>query len=104
MTIKKLAVKRQWLFSQGFGCFLSAFTQSPDSKSSLERIYHAYRDVGYQAGLKDEYVFSSQGIRRKKTPHYNSKDKKQLTKLNEEFIGQTPTLLVKLTDNPLMSL
>ncbi|KAJ0480685.1 hypothetical protein HanIR_Chr13g0634491 [Helianthus annuus] len=36
---QKLATERHWLLSQGFGCFLSTFTQSPDFKSSLERIY-----------------------------------------------------------------
>ncbi|KAJ0515784.1 hypothetical protein HanHA89_Chr11g0406671 [Helianthus annuus] len=43
-------------------------------------------------------------MRRKETPHYKSKAKKQLSKLQEEFTGQTPALLVKLSDNPLMSL
>uniref|UniRef100_A0A251RVG1 Uncharacterized protein n=1 Tax=Helianthus annuus TaxID=4232 RepID=A0A251RVG1_HELAN len=32
---QKLAAERHWLLSQGFGCFLSAFTQSPDFKRSL---------------------------------------------------------------------
>ncbi|KAM0016689.1 hypothetical protein Hdeb2414_s0028g00699441 [Helianthus debilis subsp. tardiflorus] len=63
---RELATGRHWLLSQGFGCFLSAFTQSPDFKSSFERIYQAYRDMGYQAELKDGYVFSSQGIKRKR--------------------------------------
>ncbi|MFS8004666.1 hypothetical protein Hanom_Chr13g01228511 [Helianthus anomalus] len=52
---QKLAAERHWLLSQGFGCFLATFTQSPDFKSSLERIYQAYRNVRYQAGLKDGY-------------------------------------------------
>ncbi|MFS7937286.1 hypothetical protein Hanom_Chr05g00425831 [Helianthus anomalus] len=90
--------------TDGFGCFLTGFTQSPDFKGSLEITYQAYRDVGYQAGLKDGYAFSSQGMRRKETPHYNSKATKQLSKLQEEFTGQTHALLVKLSDNPLMSL
>ncbi|KAF5798393.1 hypothetical protein HanRHA438_Chr07g0302881 [Helianthus annuus] len=65
---QKLAAKRHWLLSQGFGRFLAAFTQSLDFKDSLERTYQVYKNVGYQAGLKDGYGFSSQGIRRKETP------------------------------------
>ncbi|MFS7948329.1 hypothetical protein Hanom_Chr06g00558711 [Helianthus anomalus] len=65
---QKLAAERHWLLSPGFGCFLAAFTQSPDFKGSLERTYQAYQNVGYLAGLKDRYVFSSQGMRRKETP------------------------------------
>ncbi|KAF5820245.1 hypothetical protein HanXRQr2_Chr01g0000041 [Helianthus annuus] len=56
---QKLAVERHWLQSQRFGLFLSAFSQSEDFKGSLERIYRAYRDVGYQSGLKDGYSYSS---------------------------------------------
>ncbi|KAJ0600679.1 hypothetical protein HanOQP8_Chr03g0104561 [Helianthus annuus] len=77
---------------------------SLEFKGSLERVYKAYRDVGYQVGLKDGYSFSSQGMKRKETPHYNSKAKKQLAKLDEEFSGQTPALLAKIDDNPLLSL
>ncbi|KAF5814312.1 hypothetical protein HanRHA438_Chr03g0120391 [Helianthus annuus] len=77
---------------------------SLEFKGSLERVYKAYRDVGYQVGLKDGYSFSSQGMKRKDTPHYNSKAKKQLAKLDEEISGQTPALLVKIDDNPLLSL
>ncbi|KAJ0957396.1 hypothetical protein HanPSC8_Chr01g0026851 [Helianthus annuus] len=74
------------------------------SERSLERAYQAYRDVGYQAGLKDGYAFSYQGLERKKTSHYNSKAKKQLTKLLKEFDGKTTALLEKLSAIPLMSL
>ncbi|MFS7951431.1 hypothetical protein Hanom_Chr07g00595091 [Helianthus anomalus] len=49
----------------------------------LERIYRAYRDVGYQAGLKDGYSYTSQGLQRKETPNYISKVKKDLAKLDE---------------------
>ncbi|KAM0037484.1 hypothetical protein Hdeb2414_s0013g00403681 [Helianthus debilis subsp. tardiflorus] len=101
---QKLAMERRWLLSQGFGLFLSAFSQSEKFKSSLKRVYRAYRDVGYQSGLKDGYSYSSQGLKRKETPHYNYKTKKHLTKLDEEFGGKTTTLLAKITDNPLMSL
>ncbi|MFS7907205.1 hypothetical protein Hanom_Chr01g00068561 [Helianthus anomalus] len=73
-------------------------------KGSLGRIYRAYRDVGYQSGLMFGYSYSSQGLKRKKTPHYNSKVKKHLAKLDEEFGGKTPALLAKITDNSLMSL
>ncbi|KAJ0500850.1 hypothetical protein HanRHA438_Chr11g0493821 [Helianthus annuus] len=101
---QKLAIERHWLLSQGFGLFLSAFSQSEEFKGSLERVYRAYRDVGYQSGLKDGYSYSSQGLKTKETPHYNSMAKKHLAKLDEEFGGKTPILLVKITDNPLMSL
>ncbi|MFS7929172.1 hypothetical protein Hanom_Chr04g00329341 [Helianthus anomalus] len=49
-------------------------------------------------------VGSVSGMKRKETPHYNSKAKKKLAKLDEEFSGQTPALLFKLLDYPLMSL
>ncbi|KAM0065354.1 hypothetical protein Hdeb2414_s0003g00113831 [Helianthus debilis subsp. tardiflorus] len=101
---KKLAAERHCLLSQGFGLFLSAFSQSEEFKGSLERINRAYRDVGSQAGLKDGYSYSSQGLKRKETPHYNSRAKTHLAKLDEEFGGKTPALIAKITDNPLMSL
>ncbi|KAJ0897470.1 hypothetical protein HanRHA438_Chr08g0346101 [Helianthus annuus] len=41
---QKLATERHWLLSQGFGLFLSAFSQSKEFKGNLERIYRAYRD------------------------------------------------------------
>ncbi|KAJ0514851.1 hypothetical protein HanHA300_Chr10g0374191 [Helianthus annuus] len=100
----KLMQEREQLVAEGFRCFLTTVTHSPDFKGSLERTYQAYRNMGYQAGLKDGYSFSSQGMRRKETPHYNAKAKKQLSKLQEEFSGQTPVLIVQLSDNPLMSL
>ncbi|KAJ0801024.1 hypothetical protein HanPI659440_Chr03g0112021 [Helianthus annuus] len=56
---QKLARERHWLLSQGFGLFLSAFSQSEEFKGSLEWVYRAYRDVGYQSGLKDGYSYSS---------------------------------------------
>ncbi|KAJ0754405.1 hypothetical protein HanPI659440_Chr09g0346421 [Helianthus annuus] len=101
---QKLAQERHWLISQEFGLFLSAVSKSKEFKSSLERIYRAYRDVGYQAGLKDGYSHSSQGLKRKETPLYNSKAKKQLSRLDKEFGEKTPALLEKILENPLMSL
>ncbi|KAL9999077.1 hypothetical protein Hdeb2414_s0507g00907311 [Helianthus debilis subsp. tardiflorus] len=73
-------------------------------KGSLERVCKAYRDVGYQSGLKDRYSYSSQGMKRKETLLYNSKANKQLAKLDKEFGEKTPALLAKIIDNPLMSL
>ncbi|MFS7937557.1 hypothetical protein Hanom_Chr05g00429051 [Helianthus anomalus] len=64
----------------------------------------AYIDVGYQAGLKDGYSYSSQGLKRKETPLYNSKARKKLSKLDKEFGGKTPALLAKILERPLMSL
>ncbi|KAJ0716734.1 hypothetical protein HanPI659440_Chr13g0515991 [Helianthus annuus] len=101
---QKLARERHWLISQGFGLFLSAFSRSEEFRGSLERVYRAYRDVGYQAGLKDGYSYSSQGLKRKETPLYNKKAKKQLAKLDKEFGEKTPALLEKILENPLMSL
>ncbi|MFS7952306.1 hypothetical protein Hanom_Chr07g00605441 [Helianthus anomalus] len=68
---QKLAQERHWLISQGFGLFLSAFSQSEEFKGSLERINRAYRDARYQAGLKDGYSYSSKGLKKKETPPYN---------------------------------
>ncbi|KAM0057700.1 hypothetical protein Hdeb2414_s0005g00161421 [Helianthus debilis subsp. tardiflorus] len=101
---QKLARERHWLISQGFGLFLFAVSRSEEFKGSLERIYRAYRDVGYQAGLKDRCSYSSQGLKRKETPLYNSKAKKQLSKLDKEFGEKTPALLAKILETPLMSL
>ncbi|KAM0015986.1 hypothetical protein Hdeb2414_s0032g00716781 [Helianthus debilis subsp. tardiflorus] len=101
---QKLAGECHWLLPQGFGLFLSAFSQSEEFKGSLERVYRAYRDVGYQSGLKDGYSYSSHGMKRKETPLYNSKAKKQMAKLDKEFGEKTPALLAKITDNRLMSL
>ncbi|KAJ0806266.1 hypothetical protein HanPI659440_Chr02g0087571 [Helianthus annuus] len=69
---QKLAKEKYWLITEGFGSFLTAVSQSEDFKSSLEKVYRAYRDVGYQAGLKDGYAYSAQGLGRKETPLYNS--------------------------------
>ncbi|KAJ0472484.1 hypothetical protein HanLR1_Chr15g0568891 [Helianthus annuus] len=77
---------------------------SEEFKGSFERIYRAYRDVGYQAGLKDGYAYSAQGLGRKETPLYNSKAKKQLFKLDKEFGEKTPALLEKILERPLMSI
>ncbi|MFS8018536.1 hypothetical protein Hanom_Chr15g01393201 [Helianthus anomalus] len=101
---QRLAQECYWLISQGFGLFLSTVSKSEEFKSSLERIYMAYRDVGYQAGLKDGYTHSSQGLNRKETPLYNSKAKKQLSKLDKEFGETTHALLEKILERPLMSL
>ncbi|KAM0007155.1 hypothetical protein Hdeb2414_s0150g00815191 [Helianthus debilis subsp. tardiflorus] len=62
---QKLAKERYWLITEGFGSFLTAVSQSEEFKSSLEQIYRAYRDVGYQSGLKDGYSHSTQGLGRK---------------------------------------
>ncbi|MFS7948180.1 hypothetical protein Hanom_Chr06g00556961 [Helianthus anomalus] len=75
-----------------------------NNNQSLERIYRAYRDVGYKAGLKDRYTHSSQGLKRKETPLYNSKAKKQLYKLDKEFGEKTHALLEKILERPLMAL
>ncbi|KAJ0540159.1 hypothetical protein HanRHA438_Chr08g0369421 [Helianthus annuus] len=73
-------------------------------KGSAERIYRSYRDVGYQVGLKDGYAYSAQGLGRKETPLYNSKAKKQLSKLDKEFGERTPALLGRILERPLMSI
>ncbi|KAF5790597.1 hypothetical protein HanXRQr2_Chr09g0385091 [Helianthus annuus] len=101
---QRLAQERYWLFTQRFGLFLSAVSQSEEFKGSLDRIYRTYRDVGYQAGLEDGYTHSSQGLKRKETPLYNSKSKKQLSKLDKEFGEKTPALLEKILERPLMSI
>ncbi|KAJ0456413.1 hypothetical protein HanIR_Chr15g0762211 [Helianthus annuus] len=101
---QKLARECHWLISKGFRLFLSAFSKSEEFKGSLERIYKAYKDVGYQAGLKNGYSYSSQGLKRKETPLYNSKAKKQLSKLDNKFGERSPALLAKILENPLMSL
>ncbi|KAM0056130.1 hypothetical protein Hdeb2414_s0006g00214491 [Helianthus debilis subsp. tardiflorus] len=101
---QKLAKKKYWLITEGFGSFLIAVSQSEEFKSSFEQIYRAYRDVGYQAGLKDGYSYSAQGLGRKETPLYNSKAKKRLSKLDKEFGGKTPALLEKILEHPLMSI
>ncbi|KAJ0755204.1 hypothetical protein HanPI659440_Chr09g0355271 [Helianthus annuus] len=93
---QRLAGEKHWLITEGFGAFLAAVAQSEDFKSGLEEVYRAYMDVGYQAGLKDGYAYSAQGLGRKETPLYNSKAKKRLSKLNEEFGRKTPAILAKI--------
>ncbi|KAJ0633782.1 hypothetical protein HanPI659440_Chr17g0696541 [Helianthus annuus] len=100
---QKLAKEMYWLITEGFGSFLTVVSQSEEFKSSLESIYWAYRDVGYQSGLKDGYAYSAQGLGRKETPLYNSNAKKQLSKLDKEFGEKTPALLEKILERPLMS-
>ncbi|KAJ0605784.1 hypothetical protein HanRHA438_Chr02g0091201 [Helianthus annuus] len=101
---QKLAKERYWLITEGFRSFLTAVSQSEEFKSSLKQIYRAYRDVGYQSGLKDGYAYSAQGLGRKETPLHNSKAKKRLSKLDKEFGGKTPALLEKILERPLMSI
>ncbi|KAJ0502232.1 hypothetical protein HanHA300_Chr11g0410461 [Helianthus annuus] len=93
-----------WLVTEGFGAFLTTVSQSEEFKSNLEQVYRAYRDVGYQAGLKDRYSYSAQGLGRKETPLYNSKAKKRLSKLDKEFGGKTPALLGKILEHPMISI
>ncbi|KAM0025429.1 hypothetical protein Hdeb2414_s0021g00574521 [Helianthus debilis subsp. tardiflorus] len=76
-------------------------TSDDNQKLAKER---AYRDVGYQSGLKDRYAYSAQGLGRKETPLYNSKAKKRLSKLDKEFGGMTPALLEKILEHPLISI
>ncbi|MFS8017985.1 hypothetical protein Hanom_Chr15g01386791 [Helianthus anomalus] len=99
---QKLAKERYWLITKGFGSFLTVVSQSEEFKGSLERIYRAYQDVGYRSGLKDGYAYSAQCLGRKETPLYNSKSKKQLSKLDKEFGEKTPALLEKILERPLM--
>ncbi|KAF5766159.1 hypothetical protein HanRHA438_Chr15g0724321 [Helianthus annuus] len=101
---QRLAKEKHWLITEGFGAFLTAVSQSEEFKSSLEQVYRAYRDVEYQAGLKDGYAYSAQGLGRKETPLYNSKAKKRLSKLDKEFGGKTPALLEKILERPMMSI
>ncbi|MFS7965797.1 hypothetical protein Hanom_Chr09g00766401 [Helianthus anomalus] len=101
---QRLAKEKHWLITEGFGAFLTVVSQSEEFKSGLEQVYRAYRDVGYQAGLKDEYIYSAQGLDRKETPLYNSKAKKRLSKLDKEFGGKTPTLLEKSLEHPMISI
>ncbi|KAM0037061.1 hypothetical protein Hdeb2414_s0014g00433771 [Helianthus debilis subsp. tardiflorus] len=100
---QRLAGEKHWLITKGFGAFL-AVAQSKDFKSGLEEVYRAYRDVGYQSGLKDGYAYSAQGLGRKETPLYNSKAKERLSKLNEEFGRKTPAILGKILEHPLISI
>ncbi|MFS7935636.1 hypothetical protein Hanom_Chr05g00405901 [Helianthus anomalus] len=101
---QKLAKEKYCLITEGFGSFLTAVSQSEEFKSSLEQIYRAYRDVGYQARLKDGYAYSAQGLGRKETDLYNSKAKKRVSMLDKEFGGKTPALIEKILEPPLMSI
>ncbi|KAJ0611816.1 hypothetical protein HanHA300_Chr01g0020031 [Helianthus annuus] len=92
------------MITEGFGAFLTAVSQSEEFKSSLEQVYKAYRDVGYQSGLKDGYIYSAQGLSRKEISLYNSKTKKRLSKLDKEFGGKTPALLEKTLEHPVISI
>ncbi|KAM0012270.1 hypothetical protein Hdeb2414_s0054g00755251 [Helianthus debilis subsp. tardiflorus] len=65
---KKLAKKRYWLITEGFGSFLTVVSQFEEFKGNLERIYRAYRDAGYQSGLKDGYAYSAQYLGGKRLP------------------------------------
>ncbi|MFS8000859.1 hypothetical protein Hanom_Chr13g01183511 [Helianthus anomalus] len=101
---QRLAREKHWLITEGFRAFLTAVSQSEEFKSGLEQVYRAYRDVGYQLGLKDGYIYSAQGLGRKETPLYNSKAKKRLSKLDKEFGGKTPALLEKILEHPMISI
>ncbi|KAM0027905.1 hypothetical protein Hdeb2414_s0019g00545741 [Helianthus debilis subsp. tardiflorus] len=101
---QQLAKEKHWLITEGFGAFLTTVSQSEEFKSGLEEVYKAYRDVGYQAGLKDGYIYSAQGLGRKETPLYNSKAKKRLSKLDKEFGGKTPVILEKILEHPMISI
>ncbi|KAJ0858386.1 hypothetical protein HanRHA438_Chr13g0600471 [Helianthus annuus] len=101
---QRLAKEKHWLITEGFGVLLTVISQSEEFKSSVEQVYRAYRDVGYQEGLKDRYAYSAQVLGRKETPLYNSKAKKRLSKLEKEFGGKTPALLEKILERPMMSI
>ncbi|MFS7899636.1 hypothetical protein Hanom_Chr00s070467g01788521 [Helianthus anomalus] len=101
---QRLAKEKHWLITEGFRAFLTTVSQSEEFKGSLEQVYKAYRDVGYQAGLKDGYAYSAQGLGRKETPLYNSKAKKRRCKLDKEFGGKTLALLKKILEYPMMSI
>ncbi|KAF5789231.1 hypothetical protein HanRHA438_Chr09g0380161 [Helianthus annuus] len=74
------------------------------SGAAKHYVYRAYRDVGYQSGLKDGYIYSAQGLGRKETPLHDSKAKKRLSKLDKEFGGKTPALLEKILEHPMISI
>ncbi|KAM0059008.1 hypothetical protein Hdeb2414_s0005g00176691 [Helianthus debilis subsp. tardiflorus] len=100
---QRLAKEKHWLITEGFGAFLTTVAQSEDFKNGLEEVYGAYRDAGYQAGLKDGYIYSAQGLGRKETPLYDSKAKKRLSKLDKELGNKTPVLLKKILEHPMIS-
>ncbi|KAM0011274.1 hypothetical protein Hdeb2414_s0065g00766661 [Helianthus debilis subsp. tardiflorus] len=56
---QRLAKEKHWLITEGFGAFLTVVSQSEEFKSGLEEVYRVYRDVGYQEGLKDGYIYSA---------------------------------------------
>ncbi|KAM0043535.1 hypothetical protein Hdeb2414_s0010g00342401 [Helianthus debilis subsp. tardiflorus] len=73
-------------------------------QKEVDSVYRAYRDMGYQVGLKDGYAYSAQGLGRNETPFYNSKAKKRLSKLDKEFGGKTPAPLQKILEHPMISI
>ncbi|MFS7905727.1 hypothetical protein Hanom_Chr01g00051111 [Helianthus anomalus] len=85
---QKLVQERYWLITQGFGSFLIVGLP------------------GYGVSGRSErwYAYSAQGLGRKETPLYNSKAKKQLSRLDNEFGEKTPALLEKILERPLMSI
>ncbi|KAJ0708928.1 hypothetical protein HanLR1_Chr09g0334661 [Helianthus annuus] len=83
---------------------LKHLKESEDFKNGLEEVYGAYRDAGYQAGLKDRYIYSAQGLGRKETLLYDSKAKKRLSKLDKELGNKTPVLLKKILEHPMISI
>ncbi|MFS7918672.1 hypothetical protein Hanom_Chr03g00203891 [Helianthus anomalus] len=101
---RSVGMEKHWLITEGFGAFITAVSQSEEFKSSLEQVYRAYRDVGYQSGLKDGYLYSAQGLDRKETPLYNSKAKKRMSKLEKGVWGKTPTLFEKILKHPVISI
>ncbi|KAM0050904.1 hypothetical protein Hdeb2414_s0007g00229171 [Helianthus debilis subsp. tardiflorus] len=101
---QRLAKEKHWLITEGFRAFLTAVAQSEDFKNGLEEVYRAYRDAGYQAGLKDGYIYSAQGLGRKETPLYDSKAKKRLSKLDKELGSKTPFILKKILEHPMISI
>ncbi|KAJ0436469.1 hypothetical protein HanHA300_Chr16g0591161 [Helianthus annuus] len=101
---QRLASEKHWLITEGFGVFLTVVSQSEKFRSGLEQVYRVYRDVGYQSGLKDGYLYSAQGLGGKESPLYDSKAKKQLSKLDKEFGGKTLTLLEKILEHPMISI
>ncbi|MFS7936671.1 hypothetical protein Hanom_Chr05g00418531 [Helianthus anomalus] len=101
---QRLAKEKHWLITEGFGAFLTAVAQSEDFKNGPDEVYRVYRDAGYQAGLKDGYIYSAQGLGRKETPLYDSKAKKWLSKLDKELGSKTPVILKKILEHPMISI
>ncbi|KAM0055219.1 hypothetical protein Hdeb2414_s0006g00203531 [Helianthus debilis subsp. tardiflorus] len=92
---QKLAKGRYWLITEGFRSFLTVVSQSKEFKGSLERIYRAYRNVGYQAGLKD-------GEERDSSLQF--KGQEATVQTDKEFRENTPALLKRILERPLMSI